>query len=184
MNPAANSAAAKRSTSTTVSAPRSGGSSGTTRSACFGGRRRPRPSSSTMLETTNARALLMAKPLSHDHADRNEERGREEPRHKTLRHRADVADRPTAVVVRMLRPVDVADDRVELMVRDRLRRELRHDVGADADRLRDLHVRRVLERRRKRSGDDAALRDHLMTPGAVVREQVQALREIPALGMG
>src|SRR5581483_437808 len=118
MNPAAKSAAANRSASTTVSAPGSGGSSGRTRSACLGGRRRPQPSSSTMLETTKARALLMAKPLSHDDADRNEERGCEEPRHKPLRHGADVADRPTAVVVRMLRPVDVAEDRVELVVRD------------------------------------------------------------------
>src|SRR5947209_7884236 len=177
------SAAAKRRASAALSAPRSGGSSGTTRSACFGGRRRPRPSSSTMLETTKARALPMAKPLSHDGADRDEERGGEEPRHEALGHRADVADRPTAVIVRMLRPVDVADDRVELPVRDRLRRELRHDVRADADRLRDLHVRRALERRRKRSRDDAALRDYLVTARAVIGEQAQPLGEAPALGM-
>src|SRR5947207_3496457 len=129
MNPAAKSAAAKRSASAAVSALRSGGSSGTTRSACFGGRRRPRPSSSTMLETTKARTLPMAEPLSHDDADRNEERGGEEPRHEALRHRPDVADRPAAPVVGMLHPVDVADDGVELPVRYRLRGEPRHDVG-------------------------------------------------------
>src|SRR5437588_12904613 len=116
MNPAAKSAAAKRRASAALSAPRSGGSSGTTRSACFGGRRGPRPGSRTMLETTKARALPMAKPLSHGDADRNEERGGEEPRHEALGHRADVAYRPSAVVVRVLGPVDVADDRVELTV--------------------------------------------------------------------
>src|SRR5437588_7377646 len=116
MNPAAKSAAAKRRASAALSAPRLGGSSGTTRSACFGGRRRPRPSSSTMLETTNARALPMAKPLSHDDADRHEERGGEEPRHKALGHGTDVADRPAASIVGMLHPVDVTDDRVELSI--------------------------------------------------------------------
>src|ERR1051326_1369116 len=160
MNPAAKSAAAKRSTSAAFSALRSGGSSGTTRSACFGGRRRPRPSSSTMPETTKARTLPMAEPPSYDDADRNEERGGEEPRHEALGHRPDVADRPPAPVVGVLHPVDVADDRVELPVRYRLRGEARHDVGPDANRLRDLHVRRTLERRRERTGDDAALRHH------------------------
>src|SRR5581483_3040571 len=161
MNPAAKSAARKSRPTAAVSARGFGGNAGTTRSDSFGGFARPRPSRRTIAATRKRPSLRTLEPLPYDDADRNEESGRQEPRDETLGHRADVADRPAAAVVGMLDPVDVADDRVELPVRDRLRRELRHDVRADAHRLGDLHVGRILERRRQRAGDDAALRDHL-----------------------
>ena len=49
----------------------------------------------------------------HD-AERDEHARRDEPRDEPFGDRPDVAERPAAAVVRMLRVLDVADDRVEL----------------------------------------------------------------------
>jgi hypothetical protein len=81
----------------------------------------------------------------------------------------------------VLRVPDVADDRVELGVRDRVRREPWHHVRTDPDGLGDLHRRRILERRRHDVGDVAALGDDLMAACAVLGEQVLTGGKIAAL---
>src|SRR5207302_10970812 len=88
---------------------------------------------------------------------------------------------PTAGPVRVLRELDVTDDRVELPVAEIPLRELRHHVRPDPYRLGDLKRRRVDERGRERARDDSALRDDLVTTGAVLREQLQTLRDVPDL---
>src|SRR5579862_502865 len=183
MKPTANTAVRKSRASTRLSAPRSDGSFGTMRSASFDGlrRRRLRPSASTTAETIASSALRMLQLLPYRHAQPDEHDHGDEPRHEPLRHGADLADPPAAAVVGVLRPVDIADDRVELPVADRPLRETRHDVRPDADRLCDLDVGRVLERRWERSRHDAPLRDDLMAAGAVFREELKSLRQVPLL---
>src|SRR4029079_5811656 len=112
-----------------------------------------RRSRSTIPEISASLALPTLQPLSDYHADGDERRHPDEPGDEALRNRADVADRPAAAVIRVLRVLDVADDRVELAIGDVLLREGRHHVGADPDGLCDLRRRRVLERRRERPGD-------------------------------
>src|SRR3954467_2705182 len=94
------------------------GASGTTirsRSPGFSVGRRRLAKTSVAAETSSALALLMAQPLSEQDADRDERRGRQEPGHEPFRHRPEMADRPAAAVVRVLRPLDVADNRVHLL---------------------------------------------------------------------
>src|SRR5437762_899302 len=84
-----------------------------------GGVRRPITSNAAAV----TKSLALAFTASQSRADREadgHERGRaEEPGDDPLRNRADVAERPPAAVVRVLRVLDVADDRVELAIRDR-----------------------------------------------------------------
>src|SRR5438034_4704725 len=94
-----------------------------------------------------------------------------------------MSDRPAAAVVGMLGVLNVADDRVQMPVADLLLREPRHQVGPDADGLGDLHGRRILERRRNRTGDESALGDDLVAACAVLSKELQSRGERPALGM-
>src|SRR5579884_1957216 len=97
-----------------------GGTIGSRSEGSFG-RRRPMPSS--VSETSRSLALAMARqPLADHHADRDERERRDEPRDQALGHGAEMTDRPAAAVVRVLRVLDVPDDRVELPVGDLLLR--------------------------------------------------------------
>src|SRR4051794_19189638 len=78
-------------------------------------RRLPRPRSSTSPESTQSLALAM-QPLADRHADTDEDGRREEPGHEPFGDGADAPDRPAAAVIRMLCPVHVRDERVELAV--------------------------------------------------------------------
>ena len=84
---------------------------------------------------------------------------------------------------RVLRVLDVTDERVELAIADRLARELRHHVRPAAHGLRDLNRRRVRERRHARAGRDASACHDLVAPCAVVDEEAQALGDARALRM-
>src|SRR5580765_1921088 len=75
---------------------------------------RRRPTRSTAAATRNARALPTPEPLPEHQADADERGRGKEPRHKPLRHGADVPDRPAARVVRVLGVLDVANDRAHL----------------------------------------------------------------------
>src|SRR6478736_1387061 len=90
-------------------------------------RRLPRPRSSTSPESSQSLALAM-QPLPDRHADTDEDGRPEEPGHESLGDRADAADRPAAAVIRMLRPIHVRDERVELAIGYLLPGELRHHV--------------------------------------------------------
>src|SRR5579884_1766541 len=137
MNPTAQRAAKKSSRIAHVSAPGFGARFGTVRSASLRGFGRLRPRRSTSPATSESRALLTAKPLADDDAEADERDHAEEPGDEALRHRTDVAERPAAAVVDVLRVQDVGDDRVQLRVADRLLREGRHDVRPDPDGLGD-----------------------------------------------
>src|SRR5581483_157486 len=115
-NATAHAAATKSRRIAAVSAPGLGGSFGTVRSASGRGLRRPRPASSTSPATRESRSLATAEPLADREAQADERAGGEEPRHEPLRHGPEMAERPAAAVVRVLRQLDVADDRVELPV--------------------------------------------------------------------
>src|SRR4051794_29936390 len=80
--------------------------------------RRRLASSSVSAETRNALALLTAQPLPDHDADGDQRARREEPGDQPFRDRAEVADRPAALVVRMLGPLHVADDRVDVVRRE------------------------------------------------------------------
>src|SRR4051794_35197814 len=95
------------------------------RSGSFG---RPRPASRTTAETSAFLTLLMAEPLPDRHAGEDEDGRCEEPGDEALRHGSEVPERPAAAVVRVLRVLDVGDDRVELVRRERLLREARHHI--------------------------------------------------------
>src|SRR4051794_39305020 len=99
--------------------------SGTTRSGSMSTwrRRLPRDASSTRPERSASLALAMLQPLPDDEAGADEDDARDEPGDEPFGDRADVAEGPAAAVVRMLRVLDVADDRVELVLGDRLLRE-------------------------------------------------------------
>src|SRR3954464_14483278 len=129
-----------------VSAPGFASKSGTTRAALERGERRPRPATSTRPESRRSLALPM-QPLPDDETDSEQRGAGDEPRDEAFGNRPDIPERPAAAVVGMLRVLDVADDRVELAVADRLRRERRHHVRADADGFGDLRRGRVTERR-------------------------------------
>src|SRR5207237_978129 len=83
-----------------------------------------RPSSSTKAATSQSFALA-TQPLPQEHAERDEDARGEEPRHESLGHRADVTEGPAAAAVGALRALDVADERGEIGLRDRLLRERR-----------------------------------------------------------
>src|SRR5256885_3389400 len=180
MNAIANAAAANRSTAATSSEPRFRGAAGTIRSRSPGrsrGRRPRLPISRSSAATSAAFALLTLQPLPDHDADGDEGRHPEEPGDEPLRNGAQMADRPTAPVVRVLRVLDVADDRVELRIRERLLREPRRHVRADADGLGDLRRGRVLERRGQRSRHAAPPAAALVGAGAGGRGEVVAPRE-------
>src|SRR5437763_6360833 len=169
-----------------------GGSAGTIRLSSGLGRRRPRPSRSTSAETIALRALLIGAPPARrsrtepppeQQAEDEQRRHGQEPGHEPLWNRPEEAESPPAGAVRPLRELDVADDRVELPVADRVLRELRHHVGPDPHGLRDLERRRPVERRRQRARHVAALPDNLVAARAVLREEGLALREAAELGL-
>ena len=83
----------------------------------------------------------------------------------------------------MLRPLDVAGDRSELLVVDLVRVEKRHQIRPHADRLRDLTRRRVEQRGRETSGHNPAAADDLMAASAVVGKCVQALAQVSPGGI-
>src|SRR3954454_15450516 len=116
-----------------VSAPRSTSMSGTTRSGSLSRcrRRLPREASSTSPESSASFALAMLQPLPDHEAEADQHRPGEEPRDEPLGDRADVAERPAAAVVRMLRVEDLAYDRVGLRVALVPLRESGHHVRAD-----------------------------------------------------
>src|SRR5919204_5362489 len=113
MNAIALIAHAPKSASTSSSDCGSGTPSGTIRSRSSGSGRagfRRRPASSSAPEITRSFALaLTLQPLADHDADRNEHRRPDQPRDKPLRNRPEVADRPAAAIVRVLRVFDVPD---------------------------------------------------------------------------
>src|SRR5437762_1777583 len=185
MNATAQAAEVSRRKTASSSAPSFWGGSGTTTRSRSPRRTRGRrlPSRSTSPEIRKSRALPTREPLPDHDADADERARPQEPGHEPFRHRPDAADRPAAAVVRMLGVLDVADERVDLVPREVLFREARHHVRPDPYRLGDLPGRRVVERRRDRTGQVAARGDDLVAPGAVVGEQLLALREAALLGM-
>ena len=80
----------------------------------------------------------------------------------------------------MVGVLDVADDRVDLRVRELAWAERRHRVGADPDRLGDLARCCGRQRRGQRAGYDPAACLDRVAPGAVEREQLLALETEPA----
>src|SRR5439155_19710148 len=97
--------------------------------------------------------------------------------------RPDVAERPAALVGRMLRVLDVADDRIDVGVAQLPLREARHQIWTDSHGLGDLHRAGVLERRNERTGYVPALGVDLVTAAAVLREQLESIRDVAALRM-
>src|SRR4051794_19453275 len=79
----------------------------------------------------------------------------------------------------MVRVADVGDDRVQLAVADLPLGELRHQVRPDANRLRDLDVRGLVQRWYARARHDPARADGLVTARAVLRELLETLGERP-----
>ena len=59
-------------------------------------------------------------PLADQDARRDQDHDRHQPRHHALGERSEMVDAPAALVARVLRVLDVGDDRVELVVADRL----------------------------------------------------------------
>src|SRR3954453_12201969 len=117
-------------------------------------------------------ARFTLEPLADDHADDDQRGRRDEPGDEPFWNRAEVADRPAAAVVRVLRVLDVGDYRVQIPVRQRFRREARHYVRADPDGLRDLGRSRILQRRRDGVHHVTALGNDLVATGAAIREEV------------
>src|SRR5689334_8721765 len=129
MKPSAESEERPSSASTASSAAGFGGSAGTSRvSSGFGRRRRRRTTRRTSAGTIALRARLTPESPPQQQAEHEQRGDRDEPGHEPLRHRADEAEPPAARARRLLRELDVADDRVELPVADRAPGERRHDV--------------------------------------------------------
>ena len=80
----------------------------------------------------------------------------------------------------MLRVVDVRDERVDLRVGELSACEPRHEVGPDAERLGDLPVGRLVQRRHVRTGHVAALGGDLVASGAVVEKEPLPLGHVSA----
>ena len=95
-------------------------------------------------------------------------------------HGAEVAERPAAAVVRVLRVLDVGDDRVELARREICLLENRGiTYGPDAHRLGDLHAAsRPRAAAGSRAGDVPALGDDLVAARAVLGEHLLAAAEV------
>src|SRR5437667_3690024 len=112
MNAPAEIAASRKKKVASSSPPRSFGAS-----PSASGDARRRAKSSTTPATSQRQTLLMQPPPDHQ-CDSHERRPGDEPRDEPFRHRPDVADPPAALVHRMLRVEDVADDRVQLAIAD------------------------------------------------------------------
>src|SRR3954451_21571498 len=70
-------------------------------------------------------------PLAEEQADPDERGAGDQPGDEPLGAGAEETDRSPALLLRGLRVLDVADDRIELTVGDVLLREPGHQVGAD-----------------------------------------------------
>src|SRR2546421_12737858 len=115
MNATAQPAAASSSSVARSSEPGLREAGGTIRSRWPGQSRRFRFRASRSSPATSASfALPTPEPPPDQDAAGDERRHSQEPGHEALRDRAEVTDRPAAAVVRALRVLDVADDRVHL----------------------------------------------------------------------
>src|SRR4051794_14966751 len=120
-------------------------------------------------------------PLAKHPGGQDKRERTDEPGDHALRNRPDVADRPTAAVVGVLRVLEVARDRVDLVLRECLLAERRHQVRADAHRFGNVDRCRVAYPRHARAREDPALAGDLMTARAVFRERLAPAREVAAL---
>src|SRR5947207_1536237 len=111
------------------------GSVGTSASALGRGCRRARRS--TIPARSQRASLLMEAPPDHQR-DADQRRSCDQPRDEPLWHWAYVTDAPAALVRRVLRVLDVEDDRVELAVADLRAPERRHHVWPVRHGLGDL----------------------------------------------
>src|SRR3982751_2412538 len=110
MNPIAQTAPAARSASASSSAPGLGSPAGTTRSRSpgfKGGRRRRSRSTAPATSQSFGLARFILEALADDHADSDQDNRRDEPRHEPFGDGSEVAERPAAPVVGVLRVLDV-----------------------------------------------------------------------------
>src|ERR687888_705869 len=115
MNPPAQAAAASRSTTTTISARGSAAPGGTIGRS---GRRGAVERRQTWNAKRSARRLSLLtahRPPDHE-TRRDQDSARQEPGDHPLRYRPEVPEPPAAAIVRVLRRLDVRDDRVQLAV--------------------------------------------------------------------